>query len=162
MKIFKARVEIIGINPFVFLPIDILDYILETAARVKSPIPVVLTIEKQQFLQHLIKYDGAWRLYINTPMLKAANKNVGDEMQIGIAFDGNERIIEMHPDLINALNENEAAYKMFYSLTPSLQKEIKRYINNLKSPESIARNTKRAILFLTTKERFIGRDGLGT
>jgi hypothetical protein len=161
MKTFKASIEIIGINPFVFLPIDVLNHILKNAGKDKGAIPVILSIGYNQFLQHLVRYKGSWRLYINTPMLKAANKNVGDEIEIGIAFDGNERITEMHPRLIEALDENKAAHGMFHSLTPSLQKEIKRYINNLKTSDAIERNITKAILFLTTKERFIGRDGLG-
>ena len=93
-------------------------------------------------------------------MLKAANKSVGDEIQMGIAFDANERITEMHPKLAKALKENEKANQIFLVQTPSLQKEIKRYINNLKTEESIDRNVAKAILFLLGKERFIGRDGI--
>jgi len=42
--------------------------------------------------------------------------------------------------------------------TPGRQKEIARYINNLKSEELVEKNIKRAIGFLLEKERFIGRD----
>lgn len=161
MKHFKAIIEIIGINPFVFLPDEVLKYIFLQAGREKGAVPVTLYIDNQYFSQTLVRYKGSWRLYINTPMLKTAEKNVGDEIRIGIAFDENERITEMHPKLYNALNNNQQANEKFLAQNASLQKEIKRYINNLKTEESIDRNVQKAILFLTSKERFIGRDGLG-
>jgi hypothetical protein len=158
---FKAIIEIIGINPFVFLPDTVLHAIFHQACRKSSPIPVTLQIRNQSFSQNLVRYKGTWRLYINTPMLKVAGKKVGDEIQISIAFDAAERITVMHPKLAKALCANENANKVFLAQPPSLQKEIKRYINHLKTEESIDRNVQKAILFLTGKERFIGRDGLG-
>jgi hypothetical protein len=41
-----------------------------------------------------------------------------------------------------------------------MQKEIMRYINNLKTTESVERNVERAIRFLLGKDRFVGRDKL--
>jgi uncharacterized protein YdeI (YjbR/CyaY-like superfamily) len=64
----------------------------------------------------------------------------------------------MHPKLEKALNENEQALKVFESLAPSRQKEIKRYIGFLKSEESVEKNVTRAIGFLSGTERFVGRD----
>ncbi|UFH32613.1 hypothetical protein LNP04_02555 [Chryseobacterium sp. C-71] len=37
---FTAKLEIIGINPFVFVPEEILNKIFEKAGKNKSPIPV--------------------------------------------------------------------------------------------------------------------------
>jgi len=39
-----------------------------------------------------------------------------------------------------------------------VKKEIVRYIAHLKKEESVDKNIKKALLFLTGKERFIGRD----
>ena len=64
----------------------------------------------------------------------------------------------MPPGLYEALQKNKQAKQKFDSLPPSRQKEIARYINGLKSEESIEKNIKRAINFLLEKERFIGRD----
>ena len=59
-----------------------------------------------------------------------------------------------------ALIKNKQAKDVFDGLAPHLQKEIIRYIANLKTEESIDRNVKKAVQFLLGKERFIGRDGI--
>jgi len=64
----------------------------------------------------------------------------------------------MHPKLENATNTDAKAKEIFSKLSPSHQKEIKRYINNLKSEQSIERNVTKAIASLHGKERFIGRE----
>jgi hypothetical protein len=158
MKSFKATIDIIGINPFVFLPETVLNRIFDQAQKNKGPIPVRGTIDGFPFIQTLVKYSGHWRLYINAPMLKVAHKNVGDTIKLTLLFDPADRSLTMHPKLKAALDKHKAAFKIFESLAPYLQKEIIRYIGNLKTEASIDKNVLRAIQFLLGKERFIGRD----
>jgi hypothetical protein len=155
---FSAEIQIIGVNPFVFLPDAVLSSILREANKDKGKIPVKMKIEGHEFIQTLIKYSGHWRLYLNTPMRKIAKKEVGDIANFEIAFDPKERVIPMHPKLIKALKDNSEAHKIFDSLRPSLQLEIVRYLSFLKTEKSIDKNVLRAINFLLGKERFIGRD----
>jgi len=157
---FKAKIDIIGINPFVFVPDAYLNYLFEQAGKEKGKIPVRMKIDGNEFPQTLIKYAGAWRLYLNTPMRKAAGKEVGDEAVFEIKFDAEERTITPHPKLLQALTNNTTAKAIFDQQPPYLQLEIIRYINHLKTEESIERNVKKAIQFLLGKERFIGRDGI--
>lgn len=157
-NIFSAEIQIIGVNPFVFLPDVVLNSLFKEANKDKGKIPVKIKIEGHEFIQTLIKYSGDWRLYLNTPMRKIAKKEVGDVANFEIAFDPVERVIPMHPKLTQALKVNPDAQKVFNSLRPSLQLEIVRYISFLKTEESINRNVLRAINFLLGKERFIGRD----
>jgi hypothetical protein len=158
MNKFKATIQIIGVNPYVLLPATVLKNIFKEAGKDKGPIPVKGTIESHNYIQTLVKYSGKWRLYINGPMLKASGKQLGDALNMTIEFDGAERKHEIHPDLAKALQKNKKANKVFNSLNPYKQKEIIRYINNLKSAETVKRNIERAINFLREKERFIGRD----
>ncbi len=160
MKKFSATIEIIGVNPFVFLPEPVLNHIFKQADKNKGTIPVRGKLDGHPFIQTLVKYSGAWRLYLNTPMRKATGKDVGDTIIVEIEFDPVERIIAMHPNLKEALEKNKIAKSVFDQLSPSLQKEIVRYIAHLKTEESVDRNIKKALLFLTGKERFIGRDKL--
>ena len=155
---FSAEIQIIGVNPFVFLPDSVLASIFNEANKDKGKIPVKIKIEGHEFIQTLVKYGGHWRLYLNTPMRKMAKKEVGDTANFEIAFDPEKRVIPMHPKLIKALKENPEAKKIFDSIRPSLQLEIVRYISHLKTEESIDRNVLRAINFLLGKERFVGRD----
>jgi hypothetical protein len=155
---FKAKIEIIGINPYVLLPEKVLLALFKQAGKDKGAIPVKGKIEGHNFIQNLVKYSGKWRLYLNTPMRKASNKDVGDRVTIEIEFDPVKRITPIHAKLQRALQENKNANKVFDSLPPSRQKEITRYINFLKTEESINRNIKKVLLFLNGKERFAGRD----
>ena len=155
---FSAKIYIIGINPYVLLPAAILKDIFNEAGKNTGAIPVQGTINNHPFIQHLVKYSSKWRLYLNMPMRKGAGSDVGDIVAINISFDEAPRETPMPEKLAAALAKNKKGLKIFEGLSPSMQKEIKRYINNLKSEESIERNVSRAINFLLGKERFIGRD----
>lgn len=157
MQTFKAQIQIIGINPYVLLPAKVLLKVFEQAGKDKSPVPVKGSINQFPFIQTLVKYSGQWRLYINGPMLAGAKSKLGDVVTVCIVYDDAERSTPMHPKLQRALKENKAAHDVFKTLPPSRQKEIKRYINNLKSENAVNSNIKKAILFLTGNQRFIGR-----
>jgi hypothetical protein len=155
---FSAKIFIIGINPYVFVPPIILKKIFSDAGKDKGYIPVALVINNKNFIQNLVKYSGKWRLYLNGPMRKIAKKDVGDTITIFIIHDPAERITSIHPKLKKALIKNKEAKKVFDSLPPSRKKEIARYINNLKTEKSVDKNITRAVNFLLGNERFIGRD----
>ena len=155
---FTAVLHIIGINPFVFVPPAILAAIFKTAGRDKGPIPVSGTINDTPYRQTLVRYKGDWRLYINTTMLKKSPERIGEKIKVTIVVDTTDRSIQPHPKLVKALKADPGARKVFDGLRPSLQHEIVRYIDNLKTPESVDRNVAKAIAFLLGKERFIGRD----
>jgi len=156
--IFSAKIEIIGVNPFVYLPEETLKSIFIQANKNKGKIPVRLKIDGHEFIQTLIKYSGQWRLYLNTPMRKSAKKDVGDTADFEVSFDPQKRVVPIHPKFTKALKENKEAKKIFDSLRPSLQLEIVRYLSFLKTEESIDRNVLKAVNFLLGKDRFIGRD----
>jgi hypothetical protein len=158
MQKFNATLEIIGINPFVFVPVQILNGIFSVAGKEKGNIPVYGKVNGKNYTQTLVKYSGEWRLYINTTMLPESPQKIGEIIEVEIEFDQKDRTIQAHPKLTKALKENKEAQKVFDGLSPSKQKEIVRYISFLKSDESIARNVEKAIGFLLGKNRFIGRD----
>jgi hypothetical protein len=155
---FRAKIEIIGVNPFVFLPDWVLQELFMQAGKSKGKIPVKMKIDGHEFVQTLIKWSGSWRLYLNTPMRKAAKKEVGDVADFEIVYDPIERVFPMHPKFEKALQENEEAKRVFYSLRPSLQLEINRYFSFLKNEASVDRNVIKAIQFLLGNGRFVARD----
>lgn len=158
MHHFKADINIIGINPFVFVPKEILDAIFTDAGKDKGHIPIAGTINDKPYQQTLVKYSGEWRLYINMIMLKDSPKRIGETIEVTIGFDSNVRAITPHPQLLKALQENTKAKEVFDRLPPSRQKEIVRYIANLKTEESISKNIVKAIGFLKGDNKFVGRD----
>lgn len=158
MMKFSAKLEIIGINPFVFVPEQILKQLFKEANRDKGHIPVCGTINENEYTQTLVRYSGDWRLYVNNLMLANSPKRIGESIEVTIQFDPADRILQPHPKLIAALNENEAAKMVFDNLRPSTQKEIVRYISHLKSEKSVTSNIDKAIGFLLGSNSFIGRD----
>lgn len=158
MNRFKAEIDIIGVNPFVFVPDKILNNLFKQAGKEKGAIPVKGTLNGNSYKQTLVRFKGAWRLYINTTMLKNSPRRVGESITLTIEFDASDRSIKPHPLLAKAMKNNIEAKKVFDKLTPSRQKEIIRYISFLKTEESIIRNIDRVIGFLCGNGRFVGRD----
>lgn len=158
MPKFKATIEIIGINPFVFVPEKILAAIFTKAGKDKGPIPICGTVNDNPYQQTLMRYSGAWRLYINGKMLKNSPNRIGENITVTVTFDPSDRTIKPHPKLAKALRENKEAKAAFDKLTPSTQREIIRYIAHLKNPQIVDRNIKRVINFLLKKGSFIGRE----
>ena len=159
-KSFKAVLDIIGINPFVFVPDKILQAVLKQARKEKPPIPVKGTVNDVPYQQTLVRYAGHWRLYINLQMLPNATKRIGETLAITIAYDDADRSTPFHPKLKVALKKNKPAMEVFNTLSPSHQKEINRYLNQLKTEESIERNINRALGYLLGENGFVGRPAL--
>lgn len=156
-NIFTAELEIIGINPFVFIPEDILNTIFETSGRNKSPIPVKGTVNGKEFKQNLMKYLGEWRLYINLTMLPNSPKRIGETIEVSVEYDDSDRSISIHPDLDRAIKEDPVVLKNFEALIPSRKHELIRYIHHLKTEESIRRNIDKIIRHLKGETDFFGK-----
>lgn len=119
---FAAEIKIIDINPYVYLPEEILKGLFLQAGKSKGPIPVKGLMNGHDFIQTLVKFHNAWRLYLNTPMREATNAKVGDIVTISIAYDPEPRVEKMHPKLKEALHNQEEAKRVYDALRPSLQK----------------------------------------
>ncbi len=155
---FKAEIRILGINPFVFVPEDMLKEIFKQAGKDRGHIPIEGTVNGRPFKQTLVKYSGHWRLYINTTMLRKSPERIGETIELTIKFDAVSREIDPPEKFVFALNKNRAAKSVFDKLPPSRKKEIARYLACLKSEQSLDKNIDRAINFLLGKERFVGRE----
>lgn len=158
MHTFKATIQLIGINPYVSVPEKILNAVFKQANKDKGPIPVFGIVNDKPYIQTLVKYEGEWRLYINTTMLKDSPKQVGKVINVTISFDPSNRIITPPEKFWKALKANSAAKAVYDNLIPSRRLEIIRYLSRLKTEEALDRNVTKAINFLLGKEKFIGRD----
>ena len=157
MKAFSTKIYIIGVNPYVLLPASVLKYLFQKAGKDKGAIPVKGKLNGKSFIQNLVKYSGKWRLYLNGPMRQTVGIDVGDIAPVEINFDPKPREVPMHPKLKKALQQNTKAKAAFNKLSPSRQKEILKYINFLKSEESVDKNVARAIAHLVSAKPFIGQ-----
>lgn len=154
---FKDTIKIIVGNPYVTPPEQILEKIFSRAGKNKGPIPVKGKLDGAQFKQTLVKYMGAWRLYINGIMLKSAgiklrdgeiHKVVGTKVAIEIQYDSASRQIPLHTKLAAALSKDKAAKKAYDVLAPYRKHEINRYLGFLKTENSIDKNISRIIKHL--------------
>lgn len=148
MKVFKAKIAIIGINPYVFIPEKVLQRIFKEAAKEKSPIPVKGLLNGKPFLQTLVRYQGHWRLYLNTPMREATNLEVGDIAKIEISYNPTPRVPRLSSELTNALKKSKKARDAFSKLPPSHQNEIHRYLHGVKTSATLQRNIKYVMQYL--------------
>src|SRR5688572_9894000 len=106
---FRAKIFIIGINPYVLIPTAVLNLVFDQAGKNKGPIPVRGKLNGKPFIQTLVKYSGQWRLYLNDPMRKAGRCEVGDVASVSLTFDSRPRTTPMPPQLKAALLENKEA-----------------------------------------------------
>lgn len=154
---FAADLEIIGVNPFVFVPARVLAALLREFGRDKGPVPIRGTLNGEPFRQTLVRFRGEWRLYVNTAMLKQSPRRVGERIRLEVAIDREPRVTEMPPAFAAALDRDEEARRAFEALTPSRRQEIVRYLARLKSADALERNIQRALRFLAGVESFVGR-----
>ncbi|HUR66119.1 MAG TPA: YdeI/OmpD-associated family protein [Chitinophagaceae bacterium] len=146
---FKARIYKVGINPCVKVPLSI-------TAKLKADkgyIPIKGTIQHYFFQHTLCPVKGEkYRLHVNGPMLKGGNLKLGDVAHFMIEQDTLERNknVPMPPIFRKKLAENKLL-TAFQALTPSRQKEVNRYLGNLKTEEALNRNIDKLINVLKGK-----------
>jgi hypothetical protein len=145
---FSATIFKVGINPCVDAPARV------SAALVRQGyIPVAGTINGQPFKAGLVSLgNGRHRLYINGEMRKAAGVDTGDRITVILDYDPRPRKLPVPRPFAQALEVNPKAKQVWENLTASRRKEILNYLNNLKSPESLARNITRVIKHLTSPQ----------
>lgn len=152
MKKFTAQIYIISkINPVVDVPDDVLEYLFAKAGKRTGAIPVKGKLNGAAFTHNIVKYLGAWRLYLNGPMREAAGidgSGDGETAKVEIGYDPVPRVTPMPPALEKALKKNKTARTEFEKLSPSRQREIQRYLNSMKTEESLTRNVERIMKHL--------------
>lgn len=159
---FRARIEIRGINPYVLVS-------AEQAHRLKpdwrKPMPVRIQIDGKPDEPWRINMmpvgDGSFFLYLRGNVRKEAGSGVGDVVDVSLAFDEDYRggpADPMPASFAEALHQNPSARSGWDALPPSRQKEILRYLAQLKSAEAKKRNIERAVHVLAGgKDRFMAR-----
>ena len=141
-----------GINPCVDVPSAITVKMVAT----RGYIPVKGKINGYFFEQTLVPVKNAeYRLYVNGPMMKGADVAVGDNATFTIEQDDTPRTAEKYPvpkAFRRALEKNNLLPD-FKKLIPSRQKEVLRYLNYLKTEESLLRNVDKVIKSLKQNAR---------
>jgi hypothetical protein len=160
---FTADIQLRGINPYILVSAEQADRI---KPGWKQPMPVLITVNGQPdpawHINMMPVGDGSFYLYLDARVRRASDTGVGDKVEVTIDFDDGYRGGPQHampPELEAELAEHPAAQERWHSLTPSLQKEVLRYLATLKSDEARHRNRQRLVRVLNgAKERFLARD----
>lgn len=151
MLAFIKKIEIIGINPYVEVSENVLEQLFKQSGKDKGPIPVKGMLNGKPFTQTVVKYQGLWRLYLNTPMREASQTQVGDTVTVTLEYDEEPRTVEMPEEFKHALAQSKLAQESFEKLPPYRQKEITRYLAGLKTEETLTKNIQKTIDFLEGK-----------
>jgi hypothetical protein len=157
MKSFTTKIFIIGINPYILLPESVLQSLFKQSGKDKGAIAVRGTLNGKDFTQTLVKYSGKWRLYLNTPMRKAAGIDVGDIAKVKIEFDPEPRIIPMHPGFYKGWRKIKKQRLHLKNLLPHAKKNnaLHWFFENRRVSDN---NIKKVSQHLSGKGSFIGKD----
>jgi hypothetical protein len=148
---FTAPIVKLGINPCVVVPDRVVSALLKQAGREKGPVPVTGILCEVKLTANVVRYAGAWRLYLNTPMRRGAGVDVGDTARVSLTFDPVKRMPDMPPALKSALSASPPATAAWRLLPSSRRKEILLYINALKSDASRTRAVGRVMQMLLAR-----------
>ncbi len=144
---FKASIYKTGINTCVDVP----GKITASMKGVKGYIPVKGIINGYPFIQTLVPVkDAPYRLFVNGPMLKGSGTRPGDIATLSIEQDLAPRTEPFPAGLKKALSSSGLLAE-FDQLTPARKKEVLRYLNHLKTKESLQRNIEKVIAQLQQK-----------
>lgn len=160
--VFTSTIKKRGINPYVPVSAELATQLKENW---RKPLPVLVQVngkpEPPWCINMMPVGDGSFYLYLSGEVLKASSTQVGSVVEIALQFDANYKPGPADPMPVwfnEALEQNPLAKQRWDELTPSLQKEILRYIARLKSVEAQTRNTQLAINVLSGgKGRFLAR-----
>jgi hypothetical protein len=160
---FRAKIEILGINPFVYVGAKRAEAIHRGW---RKPLPVMVRVngkpEMKPWRINMMPIGGGdFRLYLHGDVRRASKTKVGDSVRIQVQFDAAYRNGPLHqiPSWFQvSLEKNAKANKTWNLLIPSRRKEILRYFSRLKSPEARERNLERAMHVLSGHSgRFMAR-----
>jgi len=144
---FKASIFKTGIN----LCADVPAGVSAKMRPVKGYIPIKGTINGHAFIQTLVPVkDAPYRLFVNGPMLKGSGTKLGDTANFSIEEDLAPRT-EPFPKGFKKVLTGNNLLAAFDQLTPARRKEVLRYLNNLKTKESLQRNIDKVIAQLQQK-----------
>jgi hypothetical protein len=149
--IFKARIYKTGVNWCVDVPFEISGQMKVT----KGLIDIKGKINEFDFIKTLVPVkNGPHRLFVNLIMMKGAKTAVGETAVFEIE-ENNEKIIREYP-MPKILEDHLSKHNLtdrFDKLTPSVKKEILKYLNTVKREETLQSNLYNLILQLKNNEK---------
>ena len=148
---FKAKIYQTGINWCVDVPSEI----TESLTPEKGRIYIKGQINGFDFIKTLMPVKSAYhRLFVNKTMMQGGNTGLGQVATFNIEQD-NERTVKEYPTpliLVEQLKENQLTTE-FDNLTTSKKQNILKYLNYVKTEETLLKNIDKLITQLKNKEK---------
>lgn len=148
---FRAKTYRIGINWCADVPKEITEQLTAEKGRIR----IKGQINGFDFAKTLMPVKNApYRLFVNQVMMKGGKTAPGQIAAFTIEQD-NERTVKEYPTplvLIEQLEKHQLT-AAFDNLTPSRKKEILKYLNYVKTDETLMRNIDKLIAQLRNKEK---------
>jgi hypothetical protein len=128
------------------------------AVIVPKDVAATFSIKRPQVLAHvngveyrsrLMVYGGQSYLGLRKDLLRRLGVEVGDEVQIELVEDLQERVVVEPPELTQALAENPAAHAAYQKLPFTHRNEYARWIDEGKRPDTRADRVAKTIKRLT-------------
>jgi len=92
---------------------------------------------------------GSFRLYIDEAMRKAAGADAGQPVGVLLRADPAPRDLPVPGDFTRALARAAEAQREFAASTPAMRREVVRYIEHAKAPDTRARYIANCVRVLT-------------
>jgi hypothetical protein len=160
---FRSEILVIGMNPYVLVSAE---QATSLKPRWRRPMPVLVQVNGQPkqpwHINMMPMGNGDFYLYLHGDVRKASSTKVGDRVTVTLEFDSSYKNGPQHeiPAVLEeAIHTDETIKSNWLKLPPSRQKEVLRYIANLKSKEAKDRNLVRVLHVLSGEpDHFMGRD----
>ena len=143
MHRFTAKIYKTGINAAVDVP----ESITAGMQPEKGYIRIEGTINGFTFRQTLVPVKNKpYRLFVNIPMLKGGDTALGNDADFAVQQDF--KPVENDYPMVKALNrelKEKGLTAAYNALTPSRRKDILKYLNALKTEETLKKNITKVI-----------------
>ncbi|MFY9530499.1 MAG: YdeI/OmpD-associated family protein [Candidatus Acidiferrales bacterium] len=144
---FLATIYKIGINRCVDVPAEI-----SRSFAGKRYVPVVAVVNGRSVRTTLVPGRArCYRLYLNSPLRKAAHTDAGDLVGVLLRLDRKSRELPTPGELREALKQDPRARKAFRETTPALRREFLRWVLNAKHQETRLRRIQRGLKTLIAR-----------
>jgi bacteriocin resistance YdeI/OmpD-like protein/uncharacterized protein DUF1905 len=111
--------------------------------------PVLAHVNGVEYRSRLMVYGGQSYLGLRKDLLRRLDVGVGDQVQIELVEDHQERVVVEPPELTEALAANSAARAAYEKLPFTHRNEYARWIDEGKKPETRAERVAKTIKRLT-------------
>ncbi|NSW91902.1 MAG: DUF1905 domain-containing protein [Firmicutes bacterium] len=125
---------------------------VEEEFGVKGRVKVICYFENMEYRGSLVKMGTQCHI-IGVPkeIRNKIGKNIGDKVQIRLYKDENERIVDVHPLLVEKFKVDKTLPENYEKLSYTRKKEISRLLTSAKKEETLKSRLEKIIMDLKKK-----------